>query len=131
MSRDDAPANIRLVEQGRQLILEYKDGTKYVLDAEFLRVETPSAEARGHFGQGGELPTGKRSVKITNVRKVGRYAIGIDYSDGHDSGIYTWEFLHHLGENRDKLWEAYLGKLRINGKSRDPEEQVLRLVDPQ
>lgn len=130
MSRDDAPRNIRLVEQGRQLILEYADDARYVLDAEFLRVETPSAEARGHFGQGGELPTGKRQVKITGVRKVGRYAIGLDFSDGHDSGIYTWEFLHHLGENRDTLWEAYLGKLRLQGKSRNPDEQVLRLIDP-
>ena len=130
MSEVAAPSHIRLREQGSLLQLEYASGEVAELSAEFLRVQSPSAEVRGHGGSGGELPVGKRRVKIVNVRHVGRYAIGIDFNDGHDSGIYTWEYLRHLQRHQSKLWDLYVAKLRELGKGRDPEEQILRLIEP-
>jgi len=95
-----------------------------------LRVFSPSAEVRGH-GRGQEvLQTGKLNVEIRDIIAVGNYAIQLVFDDGHDSGIYSWRYLRELGENHQTLWEGYLAELRAANASRDPDEQVVTLVDP-
>lgn len=127
MNRDNVPTKIRLREQGAELALDYADGSVIQLDAEFLRVHSPSAEVQGHGGVGGTLPTGKRHVRIAKVQPVGRYALGIQFNDGHDSGIFTWDYLKHLAHHRESLWETYLRALREQGKGREADVQILRL----
>ncbi|MGC9162964.1 MAG: gamma-butyrobetaine hydroxylase-like domain-containing protein [Thiomonas sp.] len=117
--RADWPESIVLHKRSRVLELRYADGTVYQLPYELLRVYSPSAEVRGH-GPGQEtLQTGKREVEILGITQVGRYAIQPSFSDGHDSGIYTWSYLHHLGQNQDRLWADYLARLEAAGLDRD------------
>ena len=123
------PSKIVVRDQGRSMFLEYDD-LKVSLGAEYLRVESPSAEVKGHAGVGGVLPTGKRQVKISAVKPVGHYAVAVHFNDGHDSGIYTWEYLRHLIRQEKRLWADYEKKLREMGKGREPDVQVLRLMDP-
>ncbi len=125
-----APGKIKLRSQGAELILHYAENKEYALSAEYLRVESPSAEVRGHGGQGGQLPVGKENVRITSVERMGNYALQFTFDDGHDSGIYTWEYLYQLALEKDRRWHAYLQKLQAIGKSRDPGVQVVRLIDP-
>lgn len=124
------PSKIAVRDQGRNMRLEYEDGEIAELRAEYLRVESPSAEVKGHAGVGGKLPTGKLHVKISAVNPVGHYAVAIHFNDGHDSGIYTWEYLRHLFRQEKRLWPDYLKKLRELGQGREPDVQVLRMVDP-
>jgi DUF971 family protein len=124
------PAKIAVRDEGRNMVLEYDAGETAELRAEYLRAESPSAEVKGHAGVGGELPTGKRHVKITAVKPVGHYAVAIHFDDGHDSGIYTWEYLRHLYRQEKRLWPEYQKKLQELGKGREPDVQVIRLVDP-
>ncbi|MBS1190645.1 MAG: hypothetical protein H6R10_2437 [Rhodocyclaceae bacterium] len=113
------PTDIKLHKQSRTLELAYESGERFELSCEFLRVFTPSAEARGH-GPGQEtLQTGKRDVAIEGIEPVGTYAIKLVFSDGHDSGIYSWDLLHNLGVHRDELWQQYLQALEAQGLSRD------------
>ena len=113
------PTDIRLRQKSRILELVYPDGENYVLSFEFLRVFTPSAEARGH-GPGQEtLQTGKREVAIEAVEPVGTYALRLVFSDGHDSGLYSWDLLYNLARHQDELWRDYLGLLEQQGLSRD------------
>lgn len=113
------PANIKLHKKSALLELQYGDGTALSISAEFLRVHSPSAEVRGH-GKGQEtLQTGKRHVKLKNIEPVGNYAIKLSFDDGHDSGIYSWSYLHRLGTDQEQLWEQYLEKLRAAGASRE------------
>ena len=117
----DTPIPVELKQHKKSRILElvYEDGQRFELPYEFLRVFTPSAEARGH-GVGQEtLQTGKRDVDILGIEPVGNYAIKPVFSDGHDSGLYSWDVLHTLCVNRDALWQAYLDKLAEQGGSRD------------
>lgn len=117
------PTNITLHRASRTLSLEFDDGAAFDLPCEFLRVFTPSAEARGH-GPGQEvLQTGKREVTIERIEPVGHYAVRLVFSDGHDTGLYSWEMLHEFGVYRDELWAAYLEKLEAAGASRDPAAQ--------
>lgn len=119
------PVEIRLHQGSRTLELGYADGTRFVLGCELLRVYSPSAEVRGH-GPGEEvLQTGKRLVNITAVQAVGNYALQFTFSDGHDSGIYSWAYLHELCREQDALWSAYLERLSAAGASRDPVGPVL------
>ncbi len=114
------PVEIKLHQKSRVLELTYESGERYELSFEFLRVFTPSAEARGH-GVGQEtLQVGKRDVDILSLEPVGNYAIKPVFSDGHDSGLYSWDILHMLCLHRDELWQAYLEKLEQQGASRDP-----------
>ncbi len=114
------PVEIKLHQKSRVLELAYENGERYELSFEFLRVFTPSAEARGH-GVGQEtLQVGKRDVDILSLEPVGNYAIKPVFSDGHDSGLYSWDILHMLCLHRDELWQAYLEKLEQQGASRDP-----------
>jgi len=113
------PSDIVVHQQSKFLELFYDDGKTYRLPFEFLRVVSPSAEVQGH-GPGQEtLQTGKREVVITNVEPVGHYAIKPSFSDGHDSGLYTWDYLRHLCENQQPLWNEYLEKLAAAGVDRD------------
>jgi len=116
------PSEIKLHQKSRILELAFDNGERYELTFEFLRVFTPSAAARGH-GVGQEtLQIGKRDVDILSIEPVGNYAIKPVFSDGHDSGLYSWDILHTLCVHRDELWQAYLAKLEEQGASRDPAE---------
>jgi len=112
------PTEIRLTEAGRRLDLAYRNGEAFSLPAEFLRVLTPSAEARGHHGQGGQTVAGKRDVRITGVEPVGNYALRLVYDDGHNTGLYTWLYLRELAAAQDEKWQAYLIELSAQGLSR-------------
>jgi DUF971 family protein len=119
-SETPIPTEIKLHQKSRILELAFGDDERYELTYEFLRVYTPSAEARGH-GQGQEtLQVGKRDVDILSIEPVGNYAIKPVFSDGHESGLYSWDILHSLCVHRDELWQAYLDQLEAQGGSRDP-----------
>ncbi|MBK5914167.1 gamma-butyrobetaine hydroxylase-like domain-containing protein [Rhodocyclus purpureus] len=114
------PTEITLHQQSRRLEIAFDNGERFSLSCEFLRVWTPSAEARGH-GPGQEtLQTGKREVNIVAIEPVGQYAIRPVFSDGHDSGIYSWDLLYNFGKHHDELWQSYLDQLAAAGASRDP-----------
>ena len=113
------PTGLTVRKQSRVLEVEFDDGAAFSLPFELLRVWSPSAEVRGH-GPGQEtLQTGQRNVEITAVEPVGNYAIKPVFSDGHDTGIFSWEYLHHLGTNQEALWEDYLRRLEAAGFTRD------------
>ena len=112
------PTDIKLHQQSAILEISFDDGSRYELPCEYLRVYSPSAEVRGH-GPGQEvLQLGKENVTITAIRPVGNYAICPTFSDGHDSGIYTWEALYNLGNHQKELWGEYLRRLREAGVDR-------------
>ena len=114
------PTEIKLHQASRVLELVFADGRRFRLPYEFLRVSSPSAEVRGH-GPGQEtLQTGKRDVTITAIEPVGHYALRPTFSDGHSTGIYSWEYLLDLGERQDTLWRDYLARLAKANASRDP-----------
>jgi DUF971 family protein len=116
-----------LHQQSGTLELVYAGANKFELSCEFLRVYSPSAEVRGH-GAGQEvLQTGKKNVKITAIKPVGNYAVQLVFDDGHDTGIYSWDYLRELCESRQSLWEIYLQNLHDAGVGRDPEVQVVRI----
>ena len=113
------PTALTLHQASRVLEITYADGRTFRLPYEFLRVYSPSAEVRGH-GPGQEtLQVGKREVGISTVESVGHYAIRPTFTDGHDSGIYSWEYLYDLGDRHDDLWQRYLDRLAEAGASRD------------
>jgi DUF971 family protein len=98
--------------------IAFEDGKSYRLAYEFLRVHSPSAEVRGH-GPGQEvLQVGKREVDIRSLEPVGSYAVQPTFSDGHATGIYSWDYLQHLGENQERLWAEYLDRLKAAGAGR-------------
>ncbi|MDA8381975.1 MAG: DUF971 domain-containing protein [Betaproteobacteria bacterium] len=114
------PTEIKLHQQSRQLEMAFSDGAKFLLPCEFLRVYSPSAEVRGH-GPGEEvLQVGKKDVGITQIDPVGNYAVQLTFSDGHDSGLYSWDYLYELGANQEALWARYLDRLKAAGASREP-----------
>ncbi len=114
-----APTEIRLRQKSRLMEVVFADGKAFRLSYEFLRVHSPSAEVRGH-GPGQEvLQVGKRSVEIRSLDPVGSYAVQPAFSDGHATGIYSWEYLYHLGENQERLWAEYLERLDQAGAGRD------------
>jgi DUF971 family protein len=113
------PTGITLHQKSRVMEIRFSDGRTFRLPYEFLRVYSPSAEVRGH-GPGQEvLQTGKRAVEIRSLEPVGTYAVQPVFSDGHDTGIYSWEYLYWLGENQERLWAEYLDRLQKAGASRD------------
>lgn len=125
------PDKVQLHRQSRQLELHYgnQNGNQsFRLDAEFLRAHSPSAEVRGHGAGQGQLPHGKREVAITAVAAAGNYALQLTFDDGHDSGIYTWDYLYDLGVNQERYWQDYLDALHREGKSREPDTQVVKLL---
>jgi DUF971 family protein len=121
------PTSIVLHRVRRILELAYANGEKLELDAEYLRVFSPSAEVRGH-GRGQEvLQWGKMEVAIERLEPVGNYALQLIFDDEHDTGIYSWEYLYQLGQEYQQNWQGYLTQLEQAGKSRDPSLQVLKL----
>jgi DUF971 family protein len=113
------PLDLHLNPAKDALTVRFDDGAAYVLEAEYLRVMTGSAEDRGH-GAGPRPPVpGKRDVKIAAVNSVGRYAVRLVFDDGHDTGLYSWDLLHQLGADRDRLWGEYITTLERAGVSRD------------
>ena len=121
------PTRIVVSEDKASLHLEYQGDVRFTLSAEYLRVFSPSAEVRGH-GSGQEvLQVGKRHVLITSVQQAGNYAIQISFDDGHDSGIFTWDYLFELGSNHSDNWANYLQRLHQANQSRDPDTQVVKL----
>jgi DUF971 family protein len=114
-----APQNIVLHGRSRVLEVVFAPTQSYRLPFEFLRVYSPSAEVKGH-GPGQEvLQTGKKDVTITALEPVGHYAVKPTFSDGHDTGIYSWDYLLWLGENHDRLWHDYLARIEAAGASRE------------
>ena len=119
MEQAPEPTGITLHQKSRVLEITFADGRGFRLPYEYLRVYSPSAEVRGH-GPGQEvLQAGKREVQLVSVEPVGSYAIQPAFSDGHNTGIYSWEYLYELGENQERLWSEYLAKLAAAGASRD------------
>jgi len=117
------PTEIKLHQKSRVFEIAFDDGRSFRLPYEFLRVYSPSAEVRGH-GPGQEvLQVGKRLVEIRSLEPVGSYAVQPVFSDGHSTGIYSWEYLYELGANQESLWAEYLERLKQAGASRDPESQ--------
>lgn len=115
------PRTVNLHRKSAILELMYPGGETYELTAEFLRVHSPSAEVQGH-GPGQEmLQSGKRDVRFLDLEPQGNYALKITFSDGHDSGIYTWNYLYRLATHREEFWDTYLKKLQDAGKSRNPQ----------
>jgi len=113
------PTGITLHQKSRVLEIAFSDGRSYRLPYEFLRVYSPSAEVRGH-GPGQEvLQVGKRAVEIRALEPVGSYAVQPQFSDGHSTGIFSWDYLYELGENQEKYWSQYLEKLAAAGASRE------------
>ena len=112
------PTEIKLHQKSRLMEIAFADGKTFKLPYEFLRVHSPSAEVRGH-GPGQEvLQVGKRAVEIRVLEPVGSYAVQPAFSDSHATGIYSWEYLYHLGENQERLWADYLARLQQAGASR-------------
>ncbi len=120
------PTEIVLHQASRVLEVTFADGTIYRLPCEFLRVHSPSAEVRGH-GSGQEvLQVGKKNVNIAAIEPVGAYGVRLVFTDGHDTGLYSWDYLHQLGLNQDQLWQDYLTRLGKAGASREDSTAPVR-----
>ena len=127
MTDERIPQHLELHRRSRELELGYADGESYRLSCEYLRVFSPSAEVMGH-GPGQEvLQTGKLRVTIDHIKPVGNYAVQFIFSDGHDTGLYSWDYLHKLCLEQEARWQHYLARLAEAGASRDPDVQVLKL----
>ncbi len=114
------PVEIRLKREEKLLEVDFDDGRSFRLPAEFLRVESPSAEVQGHGPGQKQLVAGRRHVGILALEPVGNYAVRIKFDDLHDTGIYSWAYLHELGQRQETLWRAYLDGLAAQGLSREP-----------
>lgn len=119
MTDTSIPDDINLDREQRTLELVYANGERYTLSCEFLRVHSPSAEVRGHGNA--VLQTGKKLVNINAIEQVGNYAIKISFDDGHNTGLYSWDYLLELGRHHDTMWQIYLDKLAAAGGKREPE----------
>ncbi len=111
---------IRYVSAEKHLEVDFEDGRAFTLPAEYLRVESPSAEVQGHGPGQKQIVSGRRHVGITGIDQVGNYAIKITFDDLHDTGIYSWDTLYELGETQGEKWALYLTELDRRGLSRDP-----------
>ncbi len=115
------PTEIKLHQKSRVLDITFSDGKTFQFPCEFLRVYSPSAEVRGH-GPGQEvLQTGKKMINISKIEPVGHYAIQLNFTDGHNTGIYSWDLLYDYGLNQDKMWQRYLQRMEEAGVSREQE----------
>lgn len=116
------PTEITLHQMSRVLDISFEDGAHFELPCEYLRVYSPSAEVRGH-GPGQEvLQVGKEDVTIRDIEPVGHYAVRLSFSDGHDSGLYTWSLLYELGRDQAANWQRYLERLQAAGHVRRPAD---------
>ena len=115
MANSPRPTDIKLHQQSKVLEISFDDGNTFKLPCEYLRVYSPSAEVRGH-GPGQEvLQVGKEDVNITNIEPIGNYAVKLEFDDGHNTGLYSWETLYQLGADYDPLWQDYLTRLEKAG----------------
>ena len=119
------PTSIKLHQASKILELQYGD-ERYELPAEFLRVHSPSAEVQGHGRP--ILQTGKLNVALTGLEPAGNYALKLIFDDGHDSGLFSWDYLYQLATHKDRLWADYLTELEAAGQSRDPSESIVKLM---
>lgn len=117
------PVEIRLKQRDKILEIDFDDGAQFRLPAEYLRVESPSAEVQGHNPSQKQLVHGRSHVGITGVEPVGNYAIRIKFDDLHDTGIYSWKYLYELGIEQEKRWRDYVAELATRGLSREPERR--------
>jgi len=120
------PSAIELHKASKTLTLKYASNESYPLPAEFLRVHSPSAEVQGHGKP--ILQFGKLGVGLTRIEPAGQYALKLCFDDGHDSGLFTWEYLEQLAQRQESLWSDYLQELAKAGKSRDPAESIVKLM---
>lgn len=116
---DAWPTELRVQDGGAKLLISFEDGTSYTLSAELLRVESPSAEVKGHGPGQEQLVFGKRRVTIIKAEPVGSYAVRLIFSDTHSTGLYTWNYLSKLGAEENAIWQAYETKLKSQGQKRD------------
>ena len=112
------PVEMRLKTAERRLEIDFDDGRSFSLPAEYLRVESPSAEVQGHGPSQKTIVAGKREVAITAVEPVGNYAVRLVFQDGHDTGLYSWPYLYELGDQQEQKWSQYLTELEKRGLSR-------------
>jgi DUF971 family protein len=124
------PETIELHKASKQLELVYAHNQRFHLDAEYLRVLSPSAEVRGHHSGQATLQVGKKNVGILSITAVGNYALQINFDDQHNSGIYSWEYLRELCDKKAIYWKSYLDQLAASSESRDPDITVIKLFDP-
>jgi DUF971 family protein len=118
------PTEIKLHQQSRVMEVAFNDDSRFTMPFEYLRVFSPSAEVRGH-GPGQEvLQVGKKNIEIKNIEPVGQYAVVLVFSDGHDSGIYSWDYLYDLGAKQEFYWNSYLRRMDEAGASREPKTVV-------
>ena len=115
-----APTEIRLRQAEKRLEVDFDDGARFALPAEYLRVESPSAEVQGHSPDQKKTVSGRRHVGIIGLEPVGNYAVRILFDDLHDSGIFSWDYLYRLGQEQSIRWQSYLDALAAQGLSRDP-----------
>lgn len=120
------PTAINLHKASKTLTLTYGPDEVYHLPAEFLRVHSPSAEVQGHGKP--ILQFGKLGVGLSKIEPAGQYALKLTFDDGHDSGLFTWDYLYQLAVRQDALWSDYLAELAAAGKSRDPNESIVKLM---
>jgi DUF971 family protein len=113
------PTELRYSRSDRALHVTFADGTRFDLPAEYLRVESPSAEVQGHGAATKVTVAGKRNVTIEKIDEVGRYAVRLTFSDGHDTGLFSWDYLHQLGREHAKRWFEYETRLKQAGLSRE------------
>lgn len=121
------PTKIQLHKQSQQLELHF-GGEQILLSAEFLRVHSPSAEVKGHGPGQAVLQYGKKNVAISKIERAGNYALKLVFDDGHDTGIFTWDYFFELGRNKETMWQAYLENLHSAGKSREKDTSVVKFI---
>jgi DUF971 family protein len=114
------PTELRLPKDRKSLAVKFDDGESFELPAEYLRVRSPSAEVQGHSPAERRVVAGKRDVQITELHPVGNYAVRLVFDDLHSTGIFSWDYLFELGQNRESYWREYLGELKDKRLSRDP-----------
>ena len=112
------PIDIRLHQASKLLEIKFDDNTECMLSCEFLRVHSPSAEVRGHGAGQETLQLGKELVNITAIEAIGNYAVKLVFDDGHDTGLYSWDYLYYLGQNYEAMWQDYIAKLEMAGHKR-------------
>ena len=119
--REPWPVELRLKRAEKRLDIEFDDGRRFTLPAEYLRVESPSAEVQGHGPGEKTLVAGRAHVGILDLEPVGNYAVRIKFDDLHDTGLYSWQYLYQLGREHDQRWRQYLAALAAKGLSREPK----------
>jgi DUF971 family protein len=117
------PSELRLAKDRRTLTVTFESGERFALDAEYLRVTSPSAEVQGHSADERKTVPGKRDVAILEVHPIGNYAVRLVFDDTHSTGIYSWDYLAELGRERQRRWQDYLDELASKGLSRDPPQR--------